>query len=327
MTRILVIKLGAFGDVVQSFPAFAAIRAHHRDAHITLLTTAPFVALAEASPWFDEVWSGGRPAWHDLPGMVRLARRLRAGRFDRVYDLQDSRRSSRYRLAVGWAAEWSGSARGASHAYDRPDRKSVVAPQRHREQLAIAGIPDVPPADMGWLDADLSGLGLPPRFCLLIPGASARMPEKRWPAERYAELAQRLPIPAVVVGGPAEAPIAAAICAAAPATRDLCGDRSPPPVLGALARRAAFAVGNDTGPTHLVAALGCPTLTLFGPRSDPAKHAPQGPAVAVIRVPSLAGLGVEGVLAALSALVPEEVMPAPDDAGQWAESGSRRPGP
>ena len=186
MTRILVIKLGAFGDVVQGFPAFAAIRAHHRDAHITLLTTAPFVALAEASPWFDEVWSGGRPAWHDLPGLVRLARRLRAGRFDRVYDLQDSRRSSRYRAAVGGAAEWSGSARGASHLYARPDRKSFVAPQRHREQLAIAGIAEVPPPDMGWLDADLSGHGLPPRFCLLIPGASARRPEKRWPVERYA---------------------------------------------------------------------------------------------------------------------------------------------
>ncbi|WP_137125121.1 glycosyltransferase family 9 protein [Roseomonas sp. HF4] len=313
--RILVIRLGAFGDFAQSFPAFAAIRAHHRGARITLLTTRPFVDLARASPWFDEVWSDGRPPWRRVGEVLRLARRLRGGRFDRVYDLQTSRRSSLYRLAVGRAAEWSGIARGASHRHDTPTRQSVSTVPRQQEQLRIAGIADVPAPDLGWLTEGAAALDLPERFCLLIPGASARWPEKRWPVEGFAALASALAIPCVVVGGPAEAPLAAAIKAAAPATLDWCGDRSPPAILAALAHRSAFAVGNDTGPTHLVSVVGCPTLALFGARSDPARHAPPGPAVKVLAVPMLESLPAAEVLAALAAFLPREAVAAALPAG------------
>ena len=106
--RILVIKLAALGDFVQAFGPFAAIRAHHPDAAITLLTTPPYADLARRSPWFDAVWSDGRPSWRDAAGWWRLARRLRGAGFARVYDLQTSRRSSRYRALVGPRAEWSG---------------------------------------------------------------------------------------------------------------------------------------------------------------------------------------------------------------------------
>ena len=99
--RILVIKLAALGDFVQAFGPFAAIRAHHPDAAITLLTTPPYADLARRSPWFDAVWSEGRPSWRDPAGWWRLARRLRGAGFARVYDLQTSRRSSRYRALVG----------------------------------------------------------------------------------------------------------------------------------------------------------------------------------------------------------------------------------
>jgi ADP-heptose:LPS heptosyltransferase len=308
--RILVIRLGAFGDFAQSFPAFAAIRAHHPQAHVTLLTTRPFADLAHASPWFDEVWSDGRPPWRAAGQVLRLVHRLRGGRFDRVYDLQTSRRSSLYRLAVGRGAEWSGIACGASHRHDTPTRRSVPTVPRQQEQLRIAGIAHFPAPDLGWLTAGAAALDLPARFCLLIPGASARWPEKRWPVEGFAELARALAMPCVVVGGPAEAPLAAAIKAAAPATLDWCGDRSPPAILAGLAHRAAFAVGNDTGPTHLVSVVGCPTLALFGSRSDPARHAPSGPAVKVLAVPALGALSAAEVLAALAAFLPPAVAAA-----------------
>lgn len=308
--RILVIRLGAFGDVMQSFPAFAAIRAHHPGAHITLLTTAPFVKLAEASPWFDAVWSGGRPAWRDIRAVLDLGRRLRGGRFDRVYDLQTSRRSSAYRLAVGRGAEWSGIARGASHRHDTPQRTRLLTRPRQEEQLRIAGITQFPAPDLGWLAADVAGLGLPERFWLMVPGASARAPEKRWPVARYAALARAIALPAVVVGGPAEAELAAAIRAVAPDALDFTGDRSPPPVLAGLARRAAFAIGNDTGPLHLIATMGCPTLALFGPRSDAAIHRPQGPATSVLAVRDLDRLDVPEVVHALAAFLPAEAREA-----------------
>jgi ADP-heptose:LPS heptosyltransferase len=300
--RVLVIKLAALGDFVQAFGPFAAIRAHHPDAEITLLTTPPYADLARRSPWFDQVWSDGRPSWRNPAGWWRLARRLRGAGFARVYDLQTSRRSSRYRILVGGAAEWSGVAAGASHPHANPGRDAMHTVERQREQLEMAGVRRFPPPEMDWLDADLSAFALPPRFALLVPGASPGRPGKRWPAERYGEFAADLGLSAAVVGGPAEAPLAAAIAARAPGTLDLTG-RTDFTALGALGRRAAFAVGNDTGPVHLVAAAGCPTLALFGPESDPALCAPRGPAVAVLRHPRLAALDVAEVRAALAGLV------------------------
>jgi ADP-heptose:LPS heptosyltransferase len=300
--RILVIKLASLGDFVQAFGPFAAIRRHHPDADITLLTTPPYADLARRSPWFDAVWADGRPAWTDLPAVWRLARRLRRAGFARVYDLQTSARSTRYRWFVGAAAEWSGIASGASHPHANPQRDSLHTVERQREQLEAAGIGAFPPAELDWLDADLGRFGLPERYALLIPGASPTRPGKRWPVERFAALAAELDLPAVVAGGPAEAPLACFVRARLPETLDLTG-RTSLFELAAVARRAAFAVGNDTGPTHLVAATGCPTLALFGAESDPALCGPRGPRVRVLRHLPLSALGVAQVRAALDGLL------------------------
>ncbi len=301
MSTILVIKLASLGDMVQAFGPFAAIRAHHPDAEITLLTTPPYADLARRSGWFDRVWEDGRPGWRDLPAIWRLARRLSGAGFDRVYDLQTSSRSSRYRWFVGPRAEWSGIARGASHPHANPARDLMHTVERQREQLEMAGVTQFPAPEMGFLDADIGSFGLPDRFALLIPGASPGRPAKRWPEALYAALAARLDLPVAIIGGPAERAIAAAILDAAPGAVDLTG-RTSLAGIGAVARRAAFAIGNDTGPAHLVAAAGCPTLALFGEDSDPALCAPRGPQVAVLRHLPLAMLGVEEVQAALTAL-------------------------
>lgn len=301
--NILVIRLGALGDFVQSFGPFAAIRAHHAHARITLLTTKPFAELARRSPWFDEVWEDGRPSWTDPRGIASLAARLRAGRFGRVYDLQTSSRSSRYRWLVGRGAEWSGIAPGASHPHANPRRDLMHTVERQREQLAMAGIHDFPPPALDWLEADTSRFGLPPRFGLLIPGASPLRPLKRWPAERFAEFATGAGLPVAILGGAAEREIATTIRAAVPGALDLTG-RTSFAEIAAIARRAEWAVGNDTGPTHLVATAGCPTLALFGRDSDPALCAPRGPAVQVLRHLPLAELPVDAVRAALAALPP-----------------------
>jgi ADP-heptose:LPS heptosyltransferase len=294
MTRILVIKLAALGDFVQAFGPFAAIRAHHPDAEITLLTTPPFAALAGAAPWFDRVWSDGRPDWTDLPAVLRLALRLRRAGFARVYDLQTSSRSSRYCWFVGAAAEWSGIARGASHPDADPRRDFLHTMERQRGQLRAAGITDFPAPALDWLQADVSGFALPGGFALLLPGASPLRPGKRWPAAKFGEVAAALGRPVVICGGPAEAAIAQEIVALAPGALDLTG-KTDLRQLAAVARRAALAIGNDSGPTHVAAAAGCPTLALFGGESDPALCAPRG-AVTVLRRDPLAALGVAEVL-------------------------------
>ena len=303
--RILVIKLGALGDVVLAFAPFAAIRAHHPDAHLTLLTTAPFLGLASASPWFDAVALDTRPPFWNLRGLRRL-RRLLSG-FDLVYDLQTSGRSGRYHRLAG-RPPWSGIAPGCSLPDRDPDRDRLHTRRRQAGQLAQAGIPAVPDADLSWLSAQGATAPaslqstLPPsaRLALLAPGAAPHRPAKRWPVERFGALASRLAaagMTPVVVGASIDAPLADAIRRVCPAALDLTG-RTTLLELGRLASRAALAVGNDTGPMHLAAAMGCSCLVLFSAESDPALTAPVGRRdgqVRVLRVPDLSALDVATV--------------------------------
>ena len=294
--RILVIRLGALGDFVLSFGPFAAIRAAHPSAEISLLTTGPFVDLARRSPWFDRVLVDARPPWWRAASVLRLVRQLRG--FDRVYDLQTSRRSAWYFRLAG-RPPWSGIAAGCSAPHANPARDVMHTLERQADQLAMAGVPAVSSPDLSWLAAAPPPDVAAP-FALLVPGAAAHRPEKRWPVARFAELAMLLRargLNPVVAGTAGEAPLAAAI----PAAIDLTG-RTDLPGLAALAARAAVAVGNDTGPMHLAAAMGCPCVVLFGAASDPALTAPRGPHGAwptVLRAQDLADLPVDRVAAAL----------------------------
>jgi ADP-heptose:LPS heptosyltransferase len=298
-TRILVIRLGALGDFALSFPAFADIRAHHAANHITLLTTAPFVSLALDSMWFDQVRVDERPSWLDLPGLLRLRRQLRG--FDLVYDLQTSRRSSRYFHLAG-RPPWSGIARGASLPHDNPTRNALHTLARQRDQLARAGVPPSGPPDLTWLAS--AGPVIDRPYALLVPGTSAAHGgAKRWPIERFAGLARVLAgrgLTPVVVGGASDIAAATTIQNAVPASVSLAGRTSLQDLAG-LASRATVAIGGDTGPVHLAASMGCQVVALFSRYSNPALAAPVG-RVTLVQTPSLADLPVERVVAALPPL-------------------------
>ena len=296
---ILIIRLGALGDFALSFPAFAALRAHHSDDRLTLLTTRPFASLAADSPWFDEVVIDTRPKWYDAGGLLRLRRILRGRDF--IYDLQTSHRSSGYYALAGWPP-WSGIARGASHPDADPRRNFLHTIERQQGQLRAAGVPSPVPVDLSWLEG--RGPVLPQRYALLIPGTSASHGGgKRWPAARFAELAQRLwrrNLVPVVAGSAAEAADAAAILSACPGAIDLTGKTSLQELAG-VAHRAALAIGGDTGPIHLAAMMGCPVVALFSGFSNPALAAPRG-RVTLVREQDLGDLDVGRVEAALPAL-------------------------
>ncbi|HEX9647044.1 MAG TPA: glycosyltransferase family 9 protein [Alphaproteobacteria bacterium] len=296
--RILVIKLGAMGDWVLATGPFAAIRAHHRDAEITLLTLPEFAGWGGRCGWFDRVWTDDRPGWLRPGAWLALGRRLARAGFARVYDLQTSDRSSLcFRLWPRPRPEWSGIARGCSHPHANPRRDLMHTVERQAEQLAMAGIAQVPPPSLDWLDGDLAGLDVPARAALLVPGGSAHRPGKRWPADSYAALARGLGargVTPLLIGAGPEAEVLARIAAAAPGARDL-GGRLGLDQLAALARRAEVAVGNDTGPMHVIATAGCPSVVLFSGDSDPALCAPRGPRVRVLRRQPLAELGVAEV--------------------------------
>jgi ADP-heptose:LPS heptosyltransferase len=299
--RILVIRLSALGDFIQSLGPVAAIRRHHPDDQIALLTTRPFADFAAELGYFDEVIIDERPGKLALAGWLALRRRLRQGRFDRVYDLQTSQRSAVYAwLLRPGMPQWSGIARGCSHPHANLDRNRQHTLDKQAEQLLMAGLyptplPEVPPFDRT-LPASLAGRG----FVLLAPGSSPHRPAKRWPAAGFAAVARALAedghLP-VIVGSAAEMPLAAEIGAACPAAVDLTG-RTDLGLLAALARRARLTIGNDTGVSHLAAAAGSALIVLFSRDSDPAFCAPRGRLVRVIAEPELKGLPAECVLAA-----------------------------
>jgi len=301
--RLLVIKLGALGDFVLATGPFAAIRAAHPDEEIVLLTTAPFAELARASGYFDEVWVDERPSRIALIAIQRLRRRLRGGRFYRVYDLQTSGRSGWYfRLMRGFLRpQWSGIAFGCSHPHANRNRNSMHTIERQAEQLAMAGIPETPLPDLSWATSDISRFNLPARFALMIPGGAAHRPDKRWPAENYRAVAddwlKRGIIP-VIIGGPDETELAREIAEGTGAL-NLAGQTSFADI-AELSRAAAGVVGNDTGPMHIAAICGCPAVVLFSGESDPAITAPRGADVQVLRREKLADLPVSEVAEALS---------------------------
>jgi ADP-heptose:LPS heptosyltransferase len=315
--KILVIKLSALGDFVLALAAMKKIRQAHPKAHISLLTTPPFEALAKASPYFNAVATDGRP--ESFPEWMALRKRLRAAGYDRVYDLQTSSQSNRiFQILRPHPPAWSGIAMGCSLPHKNRLRDQMHTLERQADQLMYAGIwPDAPtapgtapPPDLSWVLAQAPGdrpptLGVKPKpYVMFVPGGSSHRTEKRWPVEKYGELARILyarGFDVVIIGGPQESALAHAIQREVPRARDLTGrtDFARIAVLGA---KAAMAVGNDTGPLHLAAAAGAPTVVLFSGASDPALSAPRGK-VAVLQADKLSELSVAKVAQAAASLL------------------------
>ena len=300
--NILVIKLGALGDMVQALGPMAAIRRYHADVQVTALTTKPYATFLRASGFFDSVWVDTRPSLLNVGAWIDLRRRFRNGGIRRVYDLQTSDRSGWYfRLFGNPRPEWSGIAVGCSHPHINPQRDAMHTIERQREQLAMAGIDDVPAPDVGWAVADLDEYGLLSDYTLLVPGGARHRPAKRWPQACYIELAKKLCDDGhtpVLIGGADELDLLGAIAAAVPSAVNLAG-RTDLLQLAELSRRAVCAVGNDTGPMHLIAAAGCKAVVLYSHESDPALCAQRGAKVRILRRPTLDALKVATVVAAL----------------------------
>lgn len=302
--RILIIKLGALGDFVQALGPIAAIRRHHESkpggASVVLLTSKPYVDLATATGLFDEVWvDEERPKAWQIGRVRRLRRKLKAGHFTRVYDLQTSDRSSFYFhiLGPGKRPEWSGIARGCSHPHDNAQRDFMHTIDRQKDQLAKAGVTDVGLSDLSFATKDVSAFGIEKPYALLAPGGAPHRPAKRWPAERFVELANRLyaaGITPVLLGARAEQAITTLIEHDAPGTVNLCA-KTDFIDIAVLARGAALAVGNDTGPMHMITLAGCPSVVVYSFESDPSLCAQRGPRVEILRKESLGALLVSEV--------------------------------
>jgi ADP-heptose:LPS heptosyltransferase len=368
LKRVLVIKLGALGDFIQALGAMRVVRATHPSARITLLTTEPFEAFAKACPYFDIVEADGRP--RDIKGRADLIRRLRAAGYDMVYDFQNNDRTAQYFAGLtGKKPFWSGAAQGASHQHRNPNRAIMHNFDRLTEQLLHAGLTPKPPGDpTGWIIGQELTPSLewirpafrdPPRFkpeffnlygpyMLLIPGSSAEHPEKRWPIDRFAQIASwvaSVGITPVVLGTKAEGDIGNQIMKLEPKTKSIIG-RTDLFQLATLSERAVMAIGGDTGPMHLAAAARAPGVCLFAqewtpqmaadlqtvwnPQTRLGRAAPRGGPMVVLHAASLDAIGVDDVKYAalcMNVLPPNisRPVPKPDPEPELAESAEAAP--
>lgn len=300
--KILVIKLGALGDIILAMEAFHAVRAAHPAAHIALLTRGAFVSLASQMPWFDEVVVDANPRFYQVGEIWNFRRKLRDAGYQRVYDLQGNDRSGFYfRLMAPGQPEWCGTARGCSHQRHDHRKDPVPATERLLRFLDSVDVPRAGAPELSWLTGDVSELGLPEKYVLLIPGCAPQHPHKRWPVEHFAKLAAMLAeqgIGTVAVGTAVDAEVIGDIREIFPEVVNIAG-KTNIGQLAAVAKRAEGAVGNDTGPIHIAAVAGAPTLSLMSGKSDPQRMIPRGPDVSFLQRDDLQDLSPEEVMKSL----------------------------
>lgn len=309
--HLLVIRLGALGDVANTLPAVSALRKRMPRTRFAWLVEEPSRELVAAARVADEVIvfprrrlaEGLRRPWRwpaALGELWRFRKALRARAFACTLDLQGNLKSGflgwlsgapdRVGFAPGHCREWNWMfntvlAAPAAKALPRAEKYAALA-QVIEPELRLEAV-SLPPnaAEAAAVDAFLTTLPGPGPLVLLHPGTSAFGEFKRWPAERYGALAAGLKARrealSVVTYGPAERALAEAVVAAsggaavaAPALT-LTG-------LIELIRRAELFVAADTGPLHIAALLRRPVVALFGPK-DPVVYGPYGTRCEIVR--------------------------------------------
>ena len=302
--RILVIKHGALGDMVQGFDSFAGLRAGRPEARITLLTSPPFSGLMRMTPWFDEVVEDRRRPVLDVPQLLRI-RTLLHQEWEMIVDLQCSRRTSRYhRFLTPSGTRWLGTSSGASDPY--PDFTGVNNVERMKVAAKMAGGASSVTAQLDWLGSAKASISK--EAVVLVPGCSPAKPSKRWPAAHFAAVARELMASGrdvAIVGTAADRDAADLVIAEAPGCTDMVG-KTDLASLTTLFASAHAVIGNDTGPVFLAAKTGVPTLMVMGQDTDPDMSAPTGAKAGWVRQDRIENVAPQAVLDALRHLTGSE---------------------
>jgi lipopolysaccharide heptosyltransferase II len=296
--RILVIKTAGIGDLLLAVPSLRALRARYPHATLDVLVTPKAAELLRDAPYVDHVlvvdkapFDDPRTVWRSIPrlaGLIRLARRLRANRYDAALlvhhlTLPFGRLKYRILLAATRPALRVGLENGHGSFLDVHVPDAGFGARHEAEYCADvvaavdAGVPDPlrgpSLADLGWEPAPgcASTPAQNPPLVALSVGSGTYSVARRWPLERYMELARRLHdelgARVAIIAGPDERDLARASAAALA--------EEPWVVAGpggeSLRETAHFlagcqlVVGNDSLPMHLAAAAGTPVVAIFGP--------------------------------------------------------------
>lgn len=314
--RVALVRLGAMGDCIYTFPLVSALKDRFPGAEVTWIVDARNQDLPRLHPGVDRVTAVDTHGWRrDLragrlaraAGEIRAVRRgWAAERFEVALDPQGSIKSgviawlTRAPVRVGFsmaACREGMNVLFTTHRVGPPLEEHIVgknlsllAPLGIRPGKPVFGIR--PPREAGARTTSLlqaGGIGPQGRVVGLHPGAGD--PRKRWDPDRYARVGDWLQeghgVRVVLTAGPGEEGVAAQVASRM---------RRAPVVLSslrvgelaALLSRYRLLVAGDTGPLHLAAALGCPTVAIYGP-SDPVRVAPVGNGHRVLKKPCPCG--------------------------------------
>jgi heptosyltransferase I len=312
--KLLIVRLSAMGDVIHTLPAVQALRQTFPEALIGWLIEERWAELLCASgssrrgprsalrPLVDEVHAVSLKTWRKSPFSISTLQRaatiwndVREAHYDLAVDLQGAIRAAALARLAGARVVY-----GAAEPRESPASlwytRKVVAQGRHviEQNLSVVEglvghpvklsqveLPHDPQAEAR-ISQRLALHGIS-EFALLNPGAG--LGAKRWPVERYGEVARKLGdqgLQSILNYGPGEEELVRAAEAASGGTARAmsCSVTE----LIALTRRAQLFVGGDTGPLHLAAVLRVPVVAIFGP-TDPARNGPYGTRSVVLRSP------------------------------------------
>ena len=304
MSNILIIKHGSLGDIAQASGAIQDIFDNHKSDQIYLLTTIPYFELFKKNPFIHDVILDKRLPRYNLIYLYFLMRELKKHKFSKVFDLQNSSRTSFYKniLFPKVTKEiWSSSITTLPKDINKEkfDNESVL--ERFDHQLKTSGIntSNTLKPDFSWASSDISEIKSQydlKKYILLFPFCSPHLALKKWPyyndlinliSNKFADEYKIVTAP-----GPKELEDAKNINAIALLDNGRALDISQ---LTSLIMDSSFVVANDTGPAHIAAHVGTNGLTLFGKHTTAHKVSIERENFKAIQVSDLSNLGAEKV--------------------------------
>ncbi len=273
MSNILIIKHGSLGDIAQASGAIQDIYENHKDHNLYIMTSKPYIDLYKKSPFITDIILDKRLSRFNLIYLYLLMRKIKKLKFVKVFDLQNSSRTSFYKKVLfpnsnynSWSS--SQTTLPSNTTKEEFDKLSVL--ERFDHQLKTSGLKTkhTLKPNFDWSCTDISKINSKfklEKYIILFPFCSPHLHLKKWP--HYNELIKLIKdelkndYKVVIAPGPSE--IQEAKNFNAECILD-DGKALNIPQLASLIKNSSFVVANDTGPAHISAHIGARGVALFG---------------------------------------------------------------